>query len=168
MQPKYSVERTILWSAHGGETTWNDVPATSDSIRGLGGYLVLTKSSTIAGVRRVKHLKVQIGIACSLQTLPVFWAVQFVPEGYSPQIIHIPNMLVQGGKAFDLLSSNQFVMCAGCTSVNTSENVIIESPVARNLHSGDTICLTWTVPHENSEGFYCEIFGVAEYAVAFV
>ena len=62
MQPKYSVERTILWSAHGGETTWNDVPPTSDTIRGLGGYLVLTKSSTIAGVRRITFPFVKLQI----------------------------------------------------------------------------------------------------------
>ena len=79
MQPKYSVERTVFWSAHSGDVHWAQVAATSESVAGLSGYSTLTRFTTVSGVRRVKHLKVQIGISCSVATLPVFWAVQFVP-----------------------------------------------------------------------------------------
>jgi len=72
---KYSVEQTGL----------NFTLPTGDPVNGLfqQGVLIVPSSST-QGMRKVKHLTVNLAVAGSYD---VFWALVFVPEGYNPNAL---------------------------------------------------------------------------------
>ena len=115
---KYSVEQTAIVSSLSD-------PSVTTSV-------VVVPSSTIQGMRKVKHLTVQLA-ASSESFDALWWALVYVPQGTT-----VGNLNVSGGSS--LYEPNQFVMNCGCFDF-TAGPVRVSSPVSRNLNSGDAIYL---------------------------
>jgi len=74
---KYSVEQTGL----------NFTLPTGDPVNGLFQQGVYCSFVSTQGMRKVKHLTVNLAVAGSYD---VFWALVFVPEGYNPNASFLP------------------------------------------------------------------------------
>ena len=88
------------------------------------------------GMRKVKHITVSFSNNNQLDTVPFFYAIVYVPQGYDPQPILLP--VLGGGST--MYQSNQFVMSSGVLDFNGGP-LRVRSPLSRNLNSGDSIYL---------------------------
>ena len=117
---KYSVEQTA------------GTVATNTS--GQGGVVVVSPN-TIQGMRKVKHLTVNMAHAGGegqTNSDILYWALVYVPQGTSANTITIDA----GG----MYEPNQFVMGCGVFDFNAGP-LRIHCPISRNLNSGDNISL---------------------------
>ena len=119
---------------------------------------VIVPSTDVEGTRTVKHLTISLSTSTtSTGNADVWWALVFVPEGYSP------NPLFQGSTNLrgSMYEPNQFVM--GCGYIDPEAGPIrITSRVARNLQSGDSIALVI-----GSRLATVSYTGVVSYAIAY-
>lgn len=99
------------------------------------GSQVIVQSTTVQGMRKVKHVTVSLGGLYQQGTASsvVYYALVFVPSGYNV------NNIETAANA-SMYEPNQFVMTSGILTLGTGSNRI-SSPVARNLNSGDAIYL---------------------------
>ena len=134
---KYSVEQTAIQL---------EVP--SDPINGIYQQATtIVPATTDQGMRKVKHLTVSL---TSTGASILYWALIFVPEGYTA------NPISPAGKMYE---PNQFVM--NCGIIDTDAGPIrIGSKVSRNLNSGDSIALV--VGSTNAGGYFR---GIVRYAI---
>jgi len=140
---KYSVEQTGL----------NFTLPTGDPVNGLfqQGVLIVPSSST-QGMRKVKHLTVNLAVAGSYD---VFWALVFVPEGYNPNAL-FPAGSVNGNPMYE---PNQYVMNCGICDPDSGP-ARFSSRISRNLNSGDRLYLIIGCSYPN-----VPVQGVVRYAV---
>ena len=148
---KYSVEQTGFSTTLPTETT-NGLHQTA--------ILIVAPDAT-QGMRKVKHLNVSLtwrNDANNEDTSELFWALVFVPQGYSPN----PMYSVSGSVSGSLYEPNQFVM--NCGIVDPSAGPIrFRSPISRNLNSGDAIYL---IVGTSSTTIQTQgVLGVVRYAV---
>jgi len=123
----------------------------AESVNGLyQGGQVIVPATTVQGMRKVKHVTVSLS-KYTTQTSPFFWALVFVPQGYSANTLG-----VAGGSIYE---PNQYVMACGCIDPDAGP-IRIRSPISRNLNSGDSISLV--IGSGNQDASY---FGVVSYAV---
>ena len=124
---KYSVQqKAFQFSADSGtSSTWLLVPAT-----------------TLEGMRKVKHLMVNLTIDPD-SVGPMWWAIVYVPQGTTVGSINVTT----SASATGMYEPNQFVMNCGIADP-TAGPIRFSSPVARNLNDGDAIALV--VRHTNS------------------
>ena len=129
---KYSVEQTIINTP--SSTTWTLYPAQGslDDTRQID-FSVLPPTET-QGMRKVKHFL--LSFTCTADTQPFYYALVFVPAGYEPQRIALPNE----GTAVPAYDANQFVISQGVLDFSGGP-LRIRSPLSRNLNSGDSIYL---------------------------
>lgn len=175
---KWSVERTSLYATLS--------PPESETDR----QLVIVPGTTIEGTRCVKNLTVElctsynpVMINNSLDNhLPtelqhngvIYWALVYIPEGYPPQDLHLPDFSTQDPPpntlTNNLYSGNQFVMSSGLFPAS-NPRVKIRTPLSRNLNSGDTIALLLRFVNQNNVELPTEwslkVFGLVTYAVCF-
>ena len=118
---KYSVEQTGI-SLAVGNTQLNQLYQTSQQI---------IPQSDIQGMRKVKHLTLSM---TSDQTTPMYWALVFVPEGYTVNSLFATTGQLNG----PVYNPNQFVMGTGIIDPDAGP-IRISSPLSRNLNSGDSI-----------------------------
>lgn len=99
---------------------------------GADGAVSVVPSTTLKGMRKVKHITVQM--ANTTETTPpvCYWAIVFVPEGTEPN-----TLAVTGSSMYE---PNQYVMSAGVFDFNAGP-LRITTPLARNLNAGDQIAL---------------------------
>ena len=116
------------------------------------GGQVVVAPTTIQGMRKVKHLTVSLSKLSSTTSSPFFWALVFVPQGYSANPLNGPSQ--------SLYEPNQYVMACGCIDPEAGP-IRIRSPISRNLNSGDAISLVIGTP-EAAQTAYT---GVVSYAV---
>ena len=115
------------------------------------GGQVIVPASTTQGMRKVKHITVSLAKLTAEENRPFFWALVYVPEGYTANPIGAPGT--------SLYEPNQYVMACGCIDPDAGP-IRIRSPIARNLNSGDSISIV--IAGTNSNHQYR---GVVSYAV---
>lgn len=71
-----------------------------------------------------------------------YYALVFVPDGYEPQDLRVPDDSDQSpaGRVSDFYNANQYVIVSGLTTITSSPRTI-KTRLARKLHSGDSIAL---------------------------
>ena len=115
-----------------------------------GGQTVVPPSTT-QGMRKVKHVTVSLARLTLENSTPFYWALVYVPEGYTPNPLGAPST--------SLYEPNQYVMACGCIDPEAGP-IRIRSPIARNLNSGDSISLV--IGGSTSQATY---IGVVSYAI---
>ena len=115
---KYSVQqRAFQFTAAAGSTS----------------YQVIVPGTTLEGMRKVKHITVNLTAGSDVN---MYWALVYVPQATTPGAIQVSTTATAPG----MYEPNQFVM--NCGVVNGSAGPIrFSSPLARNLNDGDAIYL---------------------------
>ena len=139
---KYSVEHTAIVASTSPGTTTSTLIVPQTSVRGM---------------RKVKHLTVSLGGQNSVVG-PMYWAIVYVPEGYTPQAFGVPTV---ENPSVDLYQSNQFVMACGVMDFDAGPQRI-SSPLSRNLNSGDSIVLLLRPAVGAADQL---VYGVVKYAI---
>lgn len=126
------------------ETTMVDSPLTDPSVTventDIGNSIDVVPATAIQGMRKVKHMQVSVVLqhgseASSLAGgAPILWALVYVPAGQNE--VKIP------ARSQSIYEPNQFVIASGIADADAGP-IRINTPLARNLNSGDKICLTW-------------------------
>ena len=106
-------------------------------------------------MRKVKHLTISLGNITGSGV--IYWALVFVPSGYSPNTLNLPTQ----NSAGNLYEPNQFVMNCGCIDVDAGPTRI-SSPISRNLNSGDSIQLVLGSPGLSAQ---IDVTGIIRYAI---
>ena len=129
---KYSVEQTIINTPN--SSAWELFPSSGDlaATRQVS-YSVLPPTE-VQGMRKVKHFTLTFTATQDVQ--PYYYALVFVPAGYEPQRINLPDT----GLAINGYDANQFVISQGVLDFSGGP-LRIRSPLSRNLNSGDSIYL---------------------------
>lgn len=150
---KYSVEQTVGRTAQSG--LWAVVEAQSEVTQDSRqtSYLVVP-GMTDQGMRKVKHLTLTFS---STSDEPVYYALVFVPSGYSNNPINYPA----NGNSIDMYEPNQFIMSTGVLDFSGGP-LRIRTPLSRNLNSGDSIQVIFAVRTAASDVF---INWTAKYAI---
>ena len=139
---KYSVEQNTFRITLDNNTAQNSI--------------VVVPSTTIEGMRKVKHITISVSNSGStVNTL--YWAIVYVPAGYTCNNLRLPD-INSGGALYE---PNQFVMNAGCFDLDAGPSRLT-SPVARNLNSGDSIYLVVGSP---GLGSTMNLNGLVRYAI---
>jgi len=96
--------------------------------------VVVVPAATVEGMRKVKHLTVNVTSAGTEgQEGTVFWwAIVYVPQGTT-----LGNLNIDGSAMYE---PNQFVMNCGIAD-STAGPIRFSSPLSRNLNDGDSIVL---------------------------
>ena len=129
---KYSVEQTIINTP--SSSTWQLYPASGnlDDSRQID-FPILPPTDT-QGMRKIKHFL--LSFTSTVDNQPFYYALVFVPAGYEPQRINLPNE----GTAVGAYDANQFVISQGVLDFSGGP-LRIRSPLSRNINSGDSIYL---------------------------
>lgn len=119
-----------------------EVPAASQA------WALVVPSSSIQGMRKVKHLTVSLACAESTTTGSgwSYWALVYVPQGTAPN-----TLTLSGGSG--MYEPNQFVMNCGVVDFSAGPTRI-STPLSRNLNSGDSIVLIMTNSNTSSAQSY--------------
>jgi len=114
------------------------------------------------GMRKVKHLTVSVTTTPSTnQDTEFYWALVFVPEGYSPNALFATTGTTSGA----MYNPNQFVMNAGVVDPGAGP-IRFRSPVSRNLNSGDAVYLVLGLVEQPNPSLTAPVvYGVVRYAV---
>ena len=107
-----------------------EIPAASQA------YATVVPSTAIQGMRKVKHLTVSVAsmeVAQQPNTSLAYWALVYVPQGTVPSTMNITGTA-------GMYEPNQYVMNAGVVDFSAGP-VRFNSPVSRNLNSGDSVVL---------------------------
>lgn len=109
----------------------------------LYGQTDVVPATTIQGMRKVKHMQISVvlqhtaGADAIANGAPTLWALVYVPAG-SPQTLQAP---ATSGSVYE---PNQFVIASGISDANAGP-IRINTPLARNLNSGDKITLIFRI-----------------------
>ena len=117
-------------------------------------YIICVPDTNVEGMRKVKHLTISLGNITGSGV--IYWALVFVPSGYSPNTLNLPTQ-----NAGNLYEPNQFVMNCGCIDVDAGPTRI-SSPISRNLNSGDSIQLVLGSPGLSAQ---IDVTGIIRYAI---
>lgn len=130
---KYSVEHTSVRTLPTDQ--WDQVAATGDAAASFQTVHTIVDANNIQGMRKVKHITIT---ASNAQTSlnPLYYILAYVPQGYDPQNILMPNP----GVSIDTYPANQYVMSCGWLDFDGGP-LRIRSHLSRNLNSGDSIVL---------------------------
>lgn len=128
---KYSIETTTSNQALSAMTSDGST---------LHGISVVVAATTIQGMRKVKHMQISVCLqhgsesAAIAPGAPILWALVYVPQGQTA----IPAPATSGS----IYEPNQFVIASGLADADAGP-IRINTPLARNLNSGDSIVLTY-------------------------
>lgn len=140
---KYSVEQT-LWRITLSQASPQQ-------------YAEVVSPTTIKGMRKVKHLTIQLANMPQSEGWPLYYAIVYCPEGYTPNTLNVPG----DNAVSSLYEPNQYVMAAGVFDTSSGPNRI-HCPIARNLNSGDKIVFIIACPGLNQNVNYT---GIVRYAI---
>ena len=148
---KYSIEQTAVRTPITND--WTQIEATSETSATIQFSIPIIPPIGTEGMRKVKHLTFTISNgAAAGETVPLFYALVYVPQGYTPQPLRLPP----AGSATSLYYANQFVMSSGVLDFSGGP-LRVRSPLSRNLNSGDSIYLVLaTLPSYTASSFYIE------------
>lgn len=134
---KYSVEQTAFLTPF--FSGWDTHESSADFEQDSQQYsLSVIEPVDFQGMRKVKHLTITFS---SSTNVPVYYAIVYCPQGYTPQPLHLPA----SGSAITFYAANQFIMSSGVLDF-AGGPLRIRSRLSRNLNSGDGIylCLATT------------------------
>ena len=118
---KYSVQqKAFQFNATAGTTTGQ----------------VIVPATTLEGMRKVKHLTINLTSSGTTPAPQFWWVLAYVPQGTTPGGISIGTSTA--GTA--MYEPNQFVMNCGIIDPDAGP-IRISSPLGRNLNDGDGIVL---------------------------
>jgi len=142
---KYSVEQTNVLTP--AVSSWSLVEVTDETKLNSRQFAIpIIPSVAFQGMRKVKHLTISIcNTASSTEDLALLYSIAFVPQGYEPQTISVPNY----GYAQNNYQSNQFIMSSGVIDFSAGP-ARIRTRLSRNLNSGDSIILLLATPNLNA------------------
>ena len=131
---KYSVEQTIIRTTDTSD--WTPVE-TNEQISYQVNYPVVPAVDT-QGMRKVKHFQLTFtnGSAANSYAEPIYYALVYVPGGYTPNNLN----LGPPGLPFAAYEPNQYVLSQGWLDFDGGP-LRINTPLSRNLNSGDAIGL---------------------------
>lgn len=124
------------------ETAVSNTPLASMTVDGGTLYYntPVVPATTVQGMRKVKHMQVSVCLQHGADAnnlaggAPILWALVYVPQG-TPSVPP-PNT------SLSVYEPNQFVIASGISDADAGP-VRINTPLARNLNSGDAIYLTY-------------------------
>ena len=118
---KYSVQqKAFQFNATAGTTTGQ----------------IIVPATTLEGMRKVKHLTINLTSSGTTAAPQFWWVLAYVPQGTTPGGITIGTSTA--GTA--MYEPNQFVMNCGIIDPDAGP-IRISSPLGRNLNDGDAIVL---------------------------
>lgn len=129
---KYSIETTT--------SNTGLVSMTEDGTT-LYGQSVVVPATTLQGMRKVKHMQISLVLQHSddadamASGAPILWALVYAPQGTAEN-------LQPPATAGSIYEPNQFVIASGIADANAGP-IRINTPLARNLNSGDRIVLIY-------------------------
>lgn len=143
-------------SKYSVETRLNNITLSTLGTDGTSkvGTLDIVPEVAIQGMRKVKHMQITVALQhgvpgdgapatvdiTSLASLaggcPILWAMVYVPQGQTA--IQAPST------AGSIYEPNQFVIASGIADANAGP-IRINTPLARNLNSGDKISFTYRI-----------------------
>ena len=144
---KYSCEQTIIRTD--ALNQWPSVPAGTLIGASRQFKILVVPPTDQQGMRKVKHLTFSVsnGEWANTSQSEMVYALVYVPSGYSPQNINLP----EPGAAIPMYDANQYVMSQGVLDF-TGGPCRIKSPLSRNLNSGDSIYLIIATPYQENPG----------------
>ncbi len=151
---KYSIENSTFRSP----VSWVEIPSTSETPTTYQTSIPVLPPTEVQGMRKIKHLT--LSFSCEQNEIPLWYALVYVPEGYNPNNIQIP----QPGFAISLYEPNQYVMSAGLLDF-TGGPLRVRCPLARNLNSGDSIHLIMAVPKRGQSTQLPDVSSNVQYAI---
>lgn len=130
------------------ETTASNTAVSAMTIDGTSRYFgaIVVPSTTIQGMRKVKHMQVSVCLQHSANAsaaaggAPILWALVYVPAGQTS----VSPPATSGS----IYEPNQFVITSGIADAEAGP-IRINTPLARNLNSGDSIVLTYRLLNGN-------------------
>jgi len=140
---KYSVENTIYFTPTA--ENWTQLEDSDNTQASKQVLIPIVPSTDVQGMRKVKHFTLTFS---SGEDTRVAYALVYVPAGYSPNFVSIPQ---EGALNVSLYEPNQYVMSSGILDF-TGGPCRIRSPLSRNLNSGDSIALILGVPSGTQNG----------------
>lgn len=130
---KYSVEQTNVITPPVSD--WIEIEAPNESQQNSRQFAIdIVPAVAFEGMRKVKHINVSF--AAQPNTAAVFYAIVYIPQGYSSVPLAIPAV----GGAVNNYSANQFVLSSGVLEFDGGP-LRISSRLSKNLNSGDRIGL---------------------------
>ena len=117
---------------------------------------VIVPSTTVEGMRKVKHLTINLTPMLEQAGAQIWWALVYVPQGTTPNSIELSGSTT----LTSMYEPNQFVMNCGIVDP-TAGPIRFGSPISRNLNDGDAIYLI--VRHTIAAGM--DIRGTCRYAI---
>ena len=149
---KYSVEQTSI-NTPPINAGWTEVPGREDATVTTYQYsIAVVPPADIQGMRKVKHLEFTIANTGQDTFANLYYAIVYVPLGYSPNNLDIPIT----GTAIGLYDPNQYVMSCGVLDFNAGP-CRVKTPLSRNLNSGDSIYLILCTPNSSATAFYAMV-----------
>ena len=145
---KYSIEQTTVNTPT--VQSWEEVPGNEGSTVTTYQYgIPITPPTDIQGMRKVKHLEFTIANTGADSAVNLYYALVYVPDGYSPNSMQVPIP----GNAIGLYDPNQYVMSCGVLDFSAGP-CRIRTPLSRNLNSGDSIHLLLCSPTSHNSSYY--------------
>lgn len=131
------------------ETTSSNTAVSTMTVDGTSRYYgaVVVPATTIQGMRKVKHMQVSVclqhsaGAAAAAGGAPILWALVYVPAGQAS--------IAPPATSGSIYEPNQFVITSGIADAEAGP-IRINTPLARNLNSGDSIVLTYRLLNGNA------------------
>ena len=117
---------------------------------------LIVPSSATEGMRKVKHLTVNLTPILDQDGGQIWWALVYVPQGTTAGSIQLATTAALS----DMYEPNQYVMNCGIVDP-TAGPIRFSSPISRNLNNGDAIVLL--VRH--TLGGNMDIRGTCRYAI---
>lgn len=133
---KYSVENRIVQS--NTINNWEHRASTGDFASTYQTDKVIVPNTDVEGMRKCKHFTLTFTAGSNHEMRPLYYALVYVPEGYSPNWINLPKYDNIG--VYSPYEPNQFVISQGLLDFSGGP-LRIRSPLSRNLNSGDSIHL---------------------------
>lgn len=154
---------------YSNETTTVNMALTTPLAAGSSMKYEIVPVTNVYGTRKVKNFTLNLSIANFTNT-PVVYALVYVPEGTSPSALTTQgNDVTEQGvttSIAQLYKPNQNVIMQGIIVPGDPRPVIQKSRLARNLDSGDSICLLIANVAAVQSGTPA-VFGTVNYAVKF-
>ena len=117
---------------------------------------VIVPGVAVEGMRKVKHLTINLTPTLEDAGAQIWWALVYVPQGTTPNSIELSGSV----SLVSMYEPNQFVMNCGVVDP-TAGPIRFSSPISRNLNNGDAIYLI--VRHTMDGGM--DIRGTCRYAI---
>lgn len=131
----------------------------------------IVAASTLPGVRKLKHLRVQLGLtgaknesgaAIGDYQLLMPWALVYVPQGESPSLMNLTAV------ASPFYQPANHVLASGVYDPSDGSGFRARVPFSKNLNSGDRVFFISTIiPGVGAEGVTAVLRGICTYFTAY-